>query len=81
MTSPEVCITIKANPKWQTAGEDELFDSSGSLSVVSDEDFEVSGSSEDSVSEDELEIEHGSAISRPLSGKRKSSITEDRSFT
>ena len=47
--------------------EDELSDSSSNLSVVSDEDFEVSSRSEDSVREDELEIEHGSAVSRPLS--------------
>ena len=44
-----------------------MSDSSGNLSIVSDEDFEVSSSSEDSVREDELEIEHGSAVSRPLS--------------
>ena len=49
------------------SSEDELSDSSGNLSVVSDEDFEVSSSSEDNVREDELEIEHGSAVSRPLS--------------
>ena len=36
------------------------------LSVVSDQDFEASSSSEDSVREDELEIEHGSAVSRPV---------------
>ena len=36
------------------------------LSVVLDEDFEVSSSLEDSVREDELEIEHGSAVSRPV---------------
>ena len=35
--------------------------------LFSDEDFEVSNSSEDSVREDELEMEHGSAVSRPLS--------------
>ena len=58
------------------SSEDELSDSSGNLSVVSDEDFEVSISLEDSVREDELEIEHGSAVSRPLSGKRKSSQTQ-----
>ena len=55
--------------------EDELSGSSGNLSVVSDEDFEVSGSSQDSVREDELETEHCSAVSRPLSDKRKSSQT------
>ena len=43
-----------------------LSDSSCNLSVVSDEDFEVSRCSEDSVREDELEIEHGSAVSRPV---------------
>ena len=46
---------------------DELSDTSGNFSVVSEEDFEVSSSSEDSIREDELEIEHGSAVSRPLS--------------
>ena len=45
---------------------DELSDSSGNLSVISKENFEVSSSSEDSVREDELEIEHGSAVSRPV---------------
>ena len=49
------------------SSEDELSDSSGNLSVVLDEEFEVRGSSEDSVREDELEIERGSAVSRPLS--------------
>ena len=61
--------------------EDELSDFSGNLSVVSDEDFEVCTSSEDSAREDELEIENGCAVSRLLSGKRQSSITEDRNFT
>ena len=48
---------------------DELSNSSVkiNLSVVSDEDFEVSSSSEDSVRENELEIEHGGAVSRSLS--------------
>ena len=46
------------------SSEDELSNSSGNSSVVSDEDFEVSSSSEDSVKEDELEIEHGSVVSR-----------------
>ena len=46
--------------------EDELSDSFGNLSVVSDEDFEVSSSSEDSVRGDELEIEHSPAVSRPV---------------
>ena len=55
------------------SSEDESSDSSDNLSVVSDEDFVVSSSSEASVREDEVEIEQGSAISRPLSGKRKSS--------
>ena len=36
------------------SSEDELSDSSGNLSVVKDEDFEVSSSSKDSVREDEL---------------------------
>ena len=49
------------------SSEDELSDSSSNLSVVSDAEFEVSSSSEDSVREDELEIEHGSAVSCPLS--------------
>ena len=52
--------------KMADSSEDELSDSSGNLSVVSDEDFEVYSSLEDSVSEDELKIEHGSAVSRPL---------------
>ena len=44
---------------------DELSDSSGNLSVVSNE---VTSSSEDILREDDLEIEHGSAVSpRPLS--------------
>ena len=38
------------------SSKDELSDSSGNLSVVSDEDFEVSSSSEDRIREDELEI-------------------------
>ena len=49
------------------SSENELSDSSGNLSVVSDEDYEVSSSSEASVREDELEIEHGCAVSCPLS--------------
>ena len=49
------------------SSEEEMSDSFGYLSVVSDEDFEVSSSSEDNVREDELEIEHGSAVSHPLS--------------
>ena len=57
----------QSETKMADSSEDELSDSSGNLSVVSDEDFEVSSSSEDSVREDELEIEHGSAVSRPLS--------------
>ena len=61
--------------KMVDSSEDELSDSSGNLSVVSDEDFEVSSSSEDSVREDELGTEHGSAVSRPLSGYRKNSQT------
>ena len=61
--------------KMADSSEDELSDSFGNLSVVSDKDFEVFSSSEDCVREDELEIEHGSTVSRPLSGKRKSSQT------
>ena len=53
--------------KMAVSNEDEWSDSTGNSSVVSDKDFEVSSSSEDSVREDELEIEHGSAVSRPLS--------------
>ena len=49
------------------SSEDELSDFPGNLNVVSDENFEVCSSSEDSVREDELETEHGSAVSRPLS--------------
>ena len=56
----------QSETKMADSSEDELSDSSGNLSVVSDEDFEVSSSSEDSVREDELEIEHGSAVSRLL---------------
>ena len=44
----------------------ELSDSSGNLSVFSDEDFEVFSSSEDFVRKDELEIEHDSAVLRLL---------------
>ena len=40
--------------KMAESSEDELSDSSGNLSVVKDEDFEVSSSSKDSVREDEL---------------------------
>ena len=49
------------------SSKDELSDSSSNLSVVSDKDFEVSSSSEDCVREDELKIEHGNAVSCPLS--------------
>ena len=49
------------------SSEDELSDSSGNLSVGSDEDFKVSRSSGNIVRENELEIEHGRAVSRPLS--------------
>ena len=52
------------------SSENELSDCSGNLSVVSDEDFEISNSSEDIVREDKLEIEHGNAVSRPLSFRR-----------
>ena len=57
----------QSETKMADSSEDELSDSSGNLSVVSDEDFEVPSCSEDSVREDELEIEHGSSLSRPLS--------------
>ena len=56
----------QSETKMANSSEDELSDSSGNLSVVSDKDFEVSSSSEDGVREDELEIEHGSAVYRPL---------------
>ena len=55
------------------SSEDELSETSGYLSVVSDEDFEVSSSSEDSVREYELEID-GRAVFRPC-------LSEDRNFT
>ena len=55
----------QSETKMADSSEDELSDSSGNLSVVSDEDFEVPGSWEDSIREDELEIEHGSAVSCP----------------
>ena len=57
----------QSETKMADSSEEELSDSSGNLSVVLDEDFEVSSSSEHSLGEDELEIEHGSAVSRPLS--------------
>ena len=58
----------QSETKMADSGEDKLSDSFGNLSVVlADEDFEVFSSSEDSVIEDELESEHGSAVSRPLS--------------
>ena len=57
-----------------SSSEDELSDSSDNLSIVSNEDFEVSSSSEDIVKKDELEIEHGSAVSRLC-------LSEDRNFT
>ena len=44
------------------SSEDESCDYSDNLSVVSDEDFEVSSSSEVSVREDKVEIEQGSAV-------------------
>ena len=56
----------QSETKMADSNDDELCDSSGNLSVVSDEDFEVSSSSKDSVGEDELEIKHVSAVSRPL---------------
>ena len=52
----------QSETKMADSSEDELSDSSGNLSVVSDKDFEVASSSEDSVREDELEIMHGSAF-------------------
>ena len=64
----------QSETKMADSNEDELSDSSGNLSVVSAEDFEVAGSSEDSVREVKLEIEHASAVSRPLSFR-------DRNFT
>ena len=57
----------QSKTKMSDSSEDELSDSFGNLSVVSDEDFKVSSSSEDSVREDEVKIEHGSAVSRSLS--------------
>ena len=54
----------QSETKMADSNEDQLFDSYGNLSVVSDEDFEVSSSSKDSVKENELKIEHGSAVSR-----------------
>lgn len=44
------------------SSEDESSDFSDNLSVISDEDFVVSSSSEASVREDEVEIEQGSAV-------------------
>ena len=44
------------------SSEDESSDSSDNLSVISDEDFVVSSSSEAGVREDEVEIEQGSAV-------------------
>ena len=58
------------------SSEDELSDSSGNLSVVSDDEFEVSSSLEDSVREDELENEL-TAIFFPTFYD----ITVDRNFT
>ena len=60
----------QSETKTVDSSEDKLSDSSDNLSVLSDEDFEISISSEDSVREHELKIEHGSAVSCPLSGKR-----------
>ena len=57
----------QSETKMADSSEDELSDSVGNLSVVSDEDFQVASSSKDSVREDELEIEHGSAVSSPMS--------------
>ena len=55
----------QSETKMADSSEDELSDSTGNLSVVSDEDFEVSSSSEDSLREDELEIEHGLQLNCP----------------
>ena len=57
----------QSETKMADSSENELSDSSGNLSVISDDGFEVSSSSEDSVREDELKIEHGSAVACPLS--------------
>ena len=57
----------QSETKIADSNEDELSDSSGNLSVVSEEDFEVSSSSKDTVREDELEIEHDIAFSLTLS--------------
>ena len=57
----------QSETKMADSSEDELSDFFGNLSVVSVEDFEVSSSSEESVREDELEIELGRTVSRPLS--------------
>ena len=57
----------QSKTKMADSSDDELSDSSGNLSVVSEKDFELSSSSEDSVREDELEIEHGSVVSSPMS--------------
>ena len=64
----------QSETNWADSSEDELSDFSGNLSVVSDEDFEVSSSTEDSVREDELEIEHGRMVSRLC-------LSEHRNFT
>ena len=56
----------QSETKIADSSEDEFYHFSGNLSVVSDEDFEFSSNSEDSVRGDELEIEHGSAVSRPV---------------
>ena len=76
-----ICIRLYYNQsetKMVDSSEAELSHSSRNLSVVSDEDFEVSSSSEDSVTEDELEIEHGSAVYRPVCCQYH--ITKDRNF-
>ena len=57
----------QSETKMAENSEDELSDFSGNLSVVSDEDFEISSSSENSVRADAYENEHSRAVSRPLS--------------
>ena len=52
----------QSETKMADSSDDELSDFSGNLSVVSEEDFEVSSISEDSVREDDLEIEHDSVF-------------------
>ena len=56
----------QSETKMADSNEDELCDAYGNLIVVSDEEFKIFSSSEDSVREDEMEIELGSAVSRPV---------------